>query len=64
MIDHGRNNSREFIQMTQLINDIIEVLKQIPIKLEESIRKIVESAEPNLRVDDENPISVYKYFDI
>ena len=64
MIDHGRNTSREFIQMTQLINDIIEVLKQIPIKLEESIRKIVESAEPNLKVDDENPISVYKYFDI
>jgi hypothetical protein len=35
VIDHKRNTSREFVSMTKLINDIISVMKDIPIKLDE-----------------------------
>lgn len=51
VIKHKRNTSREFIRITQIILGIIEALKKIPIKLEESVMNTVLSAEPTLEIN-------------
>jgi hypothetical protein len=50
--------------MTDNINNIISVLQLISIKMEEPIISIVRTAEPELLIDKDHHISVWKYFEL